>query len=139
MQPIPRSSSDFYIEKILKTKRQTPLISSCLVSEEVKQIFDEIIVFGLPPDPPPITVRSRKDPLPPPAATGPQILVMFPSTNQTRTNEEYEQISSFCFPNGFQTCGPPQNKLIIQAAYPFFLTSNQTRTYCFCIRFLAHS
>ena len=139
MRPIPRSSSDYYIEKIIKTKKQSPLISSPIVTEDVKQIFDELIVFGLRPDPPPITLRSRNEPPTSPSPYGPQMLVMFPSTNHTRTNEEYEQIASFCFPNGFHSCGPPSNELVIQAAYPFYLTSNQTRTYCFCIQFLAPS
>lgn len=129
------SSSDKYVQRIIRNKRVSMSCSSPLLLLEEDRVFDELLIFGLPPDPPTAVLRGKKVPT---NAVKPELLTFFPSSVHSRTLIEYEQISDFCFPDGFKPVGSGNSKFAIKSAFPFLLTNNSIgKTYCFCIQFIA--
>ena len=102
---------------------------------EEDRVFDELLIFGLSPDPPAAALRGKKVPS---NTLKPELLTFFPSSVHSRTLIEYEQISDFCFPDGFKPVGQGNSGKVIKSAFPFLLTNDSLgKTYCFCIQFAA--
>lgn len=116
----------------IRSKRVSPALSLPSSATYDLQMCEEFIIFGNALEPPnPNVLKANQHTKA--NLYSPRILLKFPATGISRTQQEYEQICQFCFPNGAKSVASTKTKGIIQTAFPFFLNNMTQTIYGYCV------
>ena len=95
-----------------------------IVSISKKLMIDHIYIFG-----------ANYNNYPNQIIDHPHLLCAYPSTGDTKSSKELEQISTFCFPNGFSKLNDISTEQIINDQFVFYIKHSTKNLFSTCVQF----